>query len=342
MASSDRHYTERFLRRILRLERAVKLLATQPQLQNSSIDDGTLQLNDTSTGDQMVISVTDITINGESIAPKFKNDSKAIAGPGTQTFHLTYIPITNSEHLYWNGVYQDESQWTRDQWTVTILDPGSVFQSGDELVMEYAYTSSLLEPVEEPGIFYVGSMTIPNGATSVALPGGSALGDLFIVAASSGAGFGNHAVDCTDSRKVDETPLYSYSFGGSWPEIGRVSYGYLTSLGALAVDVHSADGNSTGRLDVYRVTGTVSTSFSHGNTSGTGTFCHVTPPAGTLAIASVATSPGVHMNAPVGWTQDNDGYGGSTYSTSTPGDLHGLSSTLSELSEWVALAIGVT
>lgn len=71
---------------------------------------------------------------------KFHQDSMEVAAPGGQTLVLTHEPITNSEHLYWNGLYQPGSEWTRHHaTTVDIADGAGLLEVGDELVMEYAW-----------------------------------------------------------------------------------------------------------------------------------------------------------------------------------------------------------
>lgn len=52
---------------------------------------------------------------------------------------LLYEPIQHSEHVYWNGVYQPQSEWTRSGNIVTLLDSGSLLASGDLITVEYAY-----------------------------------------------------------------------------------------------------------------------------------------------------------------------------------------------------------
>ena len=47
--------------------------------------------------------------------------STQVAATGDQAIALTFEPITNSEHLYWNGLYQRESEWTRDGQTITVI-----------------------------------------------------------------------------------------------------------------------------------------------------------------------------------------------------------------------------
>lgn len=53
---------------------------------------------------------------------------------------LTYVPMAHSEHLYWHGVEQPQSEWQRGAGrTITIPDPDGVMRATDEIWVEYAY-----------------------------------------------------------------------------------------------------------------------------------------------------------------------------------------------------------
>lgn len=70
---------------------------------------------------------------------EFWQDTHTVTTPGTQSIQLTYEPEQESEHLYWNGLYQPASEWTRLDQTITVPDPDGYLEVGDELVVEYAY-----------------------------------------------------------------------------------------------------------------------------------------------------------------------------------------------------------
>lgn len=70
---------------------------------------------------------------------KFMQDRLDVIALGDQILYLSFVPILNSEHLYWEGVYQPGTEWTRSEKTVGIPDPDGVIEIDDELVMEYAY-----------------------------------------------------------------------------------------------------------------------------------------------------------------------------------------------------------
>jgi len=93
--------------------------------------------------------VVDIAGLGDpnSAGELFYEDSLTVTATGVQTLNLTYEPKPHSEHLYWNGVYQPGSEWTRVGQVVTVPDsPTGAVEVGDQLVMEYAYLKGIFAP----------------------------------------------------------------------------------------------------------------------------------------------------------------------------------------------------
>lgn len=77
---------------------------------------------------------------GGGVQVKFYQDSKTIAATGTShAITLRYTPLTHSEHVYWNGWYQQGTEWSRTNKTLTVTDTGSLGQVGDVLTVEYAH-----------------------------------------------------------------------------------------------------------------------------------------------------------------------------------------------------------
>lgn len=71
---------------------------------------------------------------------KFWNDSTTvITAGGDQEITLTFLPISQSEHVYWNGIYQAAPEWTRAGQVITLPDPDGVFEADDRITVEYAY-----------------------------------------------------------------------------------------------------------------------------------------------------------------------------------------------------------
>lgn len=99
---------------------------------------------------------------------KFMQDQITVTATGAQTLNLTYEPIINSEHAYWNGLYQPGSEWSRDGKIVTFPDaPSGAVTAGDVLAMEYAYrlgpdTSTTFSPVDVPGMLIWYSSDYPT------------------------------------------------------------------------------------------------------------------------------------------------------------------------------------
>lgn len=122
------------------------------------------------------------------------------AGAGiSQAIYLTHLPITHSEHTYWNGVYQPGTEWTRYGGTVSIPDPDGVIKVGDELVCEYLYQNGL--PSGDDGIFLVGTSYVSpvdgQNSYTLDLPDEIQEGDLLVAVATSW-----HGATMVDSRFV--------------------------------------------------------------------------------------------------------------------------------------------
>jgi hypothetical protein len=69
----------------------------------------------------------------------FYRDRYDLGSDGAQDVALTYLPVENSEHVYLNGVEQDEGvDWTRDDATVSLLSTMGAL-TDDVLDVRYAY-----------------------------------------------------------------------------------------------------------------------------------------------------------------------------------------------------------
>lgn len=91
---------------------------------------------------------------GESL---FRRDRFVLAA-ATGTHTLTHVPLADSEHVYLNGVQQDEgTDWTRAGQTLSVLAAmGAV--AGDVLDVRYAYstgTASAVVPFSSTGWRYL-------------------------------------------------------------------------------------------------------------------------------------------------------------------------------------------
>lgn len=145
---------------------------------------------------------------------KFYQDSLAVEAVGEQILKLTYRPVKNSEHLYWNGVYQPGSEWSRAGWRVAVPDADGVIEVDDQLVMEYAYRDPEPRPVLGASLFLVGVTTSTTHVTEIDLPAGTQAGDLMVLSLCAA----NNA-DCTDPRFVySQKPSAVFWVGYGWAD----------------------------------------------------------------------------------------------------------------------------
>lgn len=104
-------------------------------------------------------------------AVKAYQDSLTVTALGDQTLRLTYRPLPDtSVHLYWNGVFQPDDQWTRDGWAMTIPDGSGYIEVGDELVAKYLYTDPTTNPIECRQISFIPGDAFVSGAGDPTAP----------------------------------------------------------------------------------------------------------------------------------------------------------------------------
>lgn len=74
----------------------------------------------------------------------FHNTDTALAeGSGSLPIPLTYTPIEGSEHVYWNGLLQPPTEWTRSGKILTVTDAEGLVRNGDLFSVAYAYDSDV-------------------------------------------------------------------------------------------------------------------------------------------------------------------------------------------------------
>lgn len=139
----------------------------------------------------------------EGLGTKFWQDTLTVTETGDQTINLTHLPEPNSEHAYWNGLYQPSSQWSRTGQVLTISDSDSMFKVGDVLTVEYAYRRGIS----------AGNPTVPDSTLKL-LPEGKPVftGN---IAPPSNTGDGDIWID-------DDPDTYS-TLGTSWNGLLRQS-----------------------------------------------------------------------------------------------------------------------
>lgn len=75
----------------------------------------------------------------------FQNDEATATVDGAPVVvNLSYLPRSLSEHVYWNGLYQGGSSWTRDGLVLTFTDPH--IKVGDVVTVEYARDAFFTPP----------------------------------------------------------------------------------------------------------------------------------------------------------------------------------------------------
>ena len=114
---------------------------------------------------------------------RFYQDTLTVQYGGYDTYKvpLTYLPVEESEHVYWNGQYQEEARWTRDGVLVTVPDDVGRVRNGDRLTVEYAHRDLPGTPNFEPVPFIRCAGVAMYGGES-SLPAGTSAGDTVIVA----------------------------------------------------------------------------------------------------------------------------------------------------------------
>ena len=77
---------------------------------------------------------------------KYKIDPFTVTTPGAQSLALTYVPLPESHHLYWNGDEQEGAYTIVGQTAEIDSTEGAHLQAGDDLVVKYAYRQSPVSP----------------------------------------------------------------------------------------------------------------------------------------------------------------------------------------------------
>lgn len=234
---------------------------------------------------------------------RFYQDTRQIAYGGYNKWKipLTYTPVNHSEHVYWNGVYQEGDRWTRDGDTVVLDDTDRMVKSGDRLSVEYAHRDLPGVPNFTPMPF----LRCRSAYGSTPLPTGTQIGDTIIVAtnghtASIGKGIGQF-----------HTKIESWSAGAN------IWLGVVTSLDPIEV-WHSSSG---GPVSNHGIIWTTSAALD-------GRY-NTAPPIGGLddpAWFHVPAPPGqgsgfIAIMLNYGWI--GGGYGGWDFKTAVPGGAIG-------------------
>lgn len=132
-------------------------------------------------------------------------DSLTLTAPGPATLHLSYVPAPGSLHVYWNGLEQAVTEWTRTGHYLTIPDLEGYLRAGDTITAVYAYYPGATTNIAPA---YVSTSWAQAASIPVPAPkaGTTGLGDLLVLVLAGGTG-------CTDSRMTLKGELHDSSFG---------------------------------------------------------------------------------------------------------------------------------
>lgn len=100
----------------------------------------------------------------------FFRDRFVLAADGAQTVDLTYLPTDYSEHVYLNGIEQDEgTDWSRMNQTLSLLTSMAAL-TGDVVEVRYAYASDAPTPAVSTSLAYAGVLLDPELSWDVTRP----------------------------------------------------------------------------------------------------------------------------------------------------------------------------
>lgn len=258
------------------------------------------------------------------------DDRATASGLPVETVRLTRRPDAHSVHVYWDGVYQDDDQWSVEDWTLTFPNPDGWVKAGDQLVVKYLSGDPTPRPVVPASLTLVGTTTVGNNTGHATMPAGVEAGDLLMLS-MGGGGFTTAGPSCTDPRIVAHL-----SIPGSW-----VGYGIADGSGAN-IPVTLSDPEANGRivLAAYRVTGDLSVAMSQGTAAVLPVMPSGTHSKGVMAL--LYTNPTGVTSPNGGWVKDAIGNGSSGYEEvwSNPAGTGPFSATVA--GGWLALTIGVS
>lgn len=249
--------------------------------------------------------------------------------------YLQQTPITHSEHVYWNGIYQPGSEWTRSGQVVVLNDPAMVVRADDELTVEYLWTNG--EQADEPQVAYelVGSVAVtaseqPTGNVVLTLPAGTQEGDLLCLSAGH---FTEPDVEYPPPS-VNDDRFFDILSIGSVPTYKKgimVAVGREDGSGSpVTVVLHDAAAWRHACLTVFRGIKIASRTVGITTAGGSGPFD--TPPRGHGVIAVWSTFSGIVADRwytptehpswdEAGVGEDNKSNGGTFYTPSPADDV---------------------
>lgn len=154
---------------------------------------------------------------------RFKyTDTATATGPGDLAVTLTYVPIDESVHVYWNGIYQPPNTWAYVEGILTLGDPDGYLEADDEVWVSYAHkgvTPVYPDPPSPPEINFIGVSSQGNALTTIALPAGTELGDAFFLysVASGTNGYTDPRIVAHAINGAGAVVAYGYEDGSGDP-----------------------------------------------------------------------------------------------------------------------------
>ena len=85
--------------------------------------------------------ITDVlgTVEHDGSPVVFTQDGFTLTSGGAESVELAHEPMPDSEHVYWQGVYQPADAWAREGRTITLSATPTPAEAGDRIVVEYAH-----------------------------------------------------------------------------------------------------------------------------------------------------------------------------------------------------------
>lgn len=219
---------------------------------------------------------------------RFYQDTLVVpyGGYKDQRIDLTYLPVADSEHVYWNGQYQEGSRWSRplDSNRVTVDDTAGLIQSGDRLTVEYAHREVPGVPNLDPLPFVRCAGVAMYGGLSN-LPAGTEVGDTIIVATC-----GREKGYLTAGADQFST---EFRVGIGDADGSRVHVGVVKRLDKIGVMMGNQDGARSNHALVWTLRARLDGRFNQIGTTGVGQFSLEAPGEGSGFLAIMLNKGGI-------------------------------------------------
>lgn len=217
---------------------------------------------------------------------RFYQDTLTVAYGGYNAYKvpLTYTPVEESEHVYWNGNYQEEARWTRDGDAVLVADDEGRILNGDRLTVEYAHRDLPGTPNFTP-VPFVRCASVALYGGSSAMPAGTAVGDTIIIATC-----GREKGYLTFGADNFHTEMRA-DLGDS--DGTRLHIGVVKKIEPIGVMMGNQDGARSNHAVCYTTRARLDGRFDKRSTSGVANFVVPTPGKGSGFLAIMLNKGGI-------------------------------------------------